>query len=404
LKRMEEAGISLDTPGDNSAYLEMIKTMIDWMTINPLIQSIYTFRKTPLGDVVFVLGPEVDYDHNGVIEGEIEERIPIGTVYEETISEIELAFNGHCSFQEEPTKDKWSYCISAFVPIYGESPDVPDAILGIDFNGASWNEALRIERLKAMGLILGVLVLINALYVGACHYWFSLQKTRQERFDQELAHLDRLNLIGEIAASIGHEVRNPMTTVRGYLQVFGGKPEFEQHQNSLALMIEELDRANSIICEFLSLAKNKRVDFKPCSLNEVLHNIKPLLESEALLRGHNLIMNMEKTPIFLMDTNEIRQLIINLFKNGLEAMKHAGTITIKTYMQGHKACLEINDEGEGISPQVLSELGTPFVTTKEQGTGLGLAVCFRIAEHHKAKIEVTTDTSGTTFVVIFPLT
>lgn len=403
LKRMGHAGISMGTPGDDSAYLEMIHTMVDWMTINPLIQSIYTFRKTPQGDVVFVLGPETDYDHDGVIEGEKEARVPIGTVYQEIIPEIEAAFNGRYSFQEEPMEDKWSYCVSVFVPIGGEYPDGPEAILGIDFDGTSWNAAIRLERMKAIGLVVGILVLINTLYLAFCHYWFDLQKTRQQELDQEIAHLERLNLIGEIAASIGHEVRNPMTTVRGFLQIFHRKKEFAQYQDNLDLMIEELDRANSILTEFLSLAKNKRVDFKPCSLSEVLRIIKPILDTEALLKGHNLVMHMGHTPTFPMDTNEIRQLILNLVRNGLEAMEDHGRITITTYTENNQACLEISDEGKGIAEQVFHKLGTPFLTTKEHGTGLGLAVCFRIAEHHKAKIEVTTGLGGTTFFVRFPL-
>lgn len=403
LERLGHAALTLDTPPDDPSYLNMINVMTDWMKINPLIQSIYTFRKNPQGEVVFILAPETDYDHNGVIEGENEERVPIGTIYKEVIPEIEAAFGGRYSVQDAPTSDKWSYCISVFLPLYGEGSAVPEAVLGIDFDGSDWNENLRLERFKAIGLVFGFLLLINAFYVLVSHYWLDMQKSRQQELDRELAHLDRLNLIGQIAASIGHEVRNPMTTVRGFLQLFQGKKEFRPYRDELALMIEELDRGNSIITEFLSLAKNKTVDFKPCSLNAVLRTILPILQSEALRMNHDLVMDLGNAPTFQMDTNEIRQLILNLYRNGLEAMTKQGKISIKTYTQNSQACLKITDEGGGIAPAVLENLGTPFLTTKENGTGLGLAVCFRIAEHHKAKIEVDTGQSGTTFMVKFPL-
>lgn len=403
LHRMGHAAIDLDTPGDDLIYVEMINTMVDWMKINPLIQSIYTFRQTTQGDVVFILGPETDYDRNGLIEGEKEERVPAGTAYKEVVPEMIEAFQGRYSFQEEPEKDQWSYCVSVYMPIYGKNANIPEAILGIDFDGTSWNEAMRLERLKAIGLLLGFLIMVNALYLALCQYWFNLQKNRQQELDREIAHLDRMNLIGEIAAAIGHEVRNPMTTVRGFLQLFQREQQCEKHQELLALMIEELDRANSIISEFLSLAKNKIVNFKLASLNDLLQTIKPILQSEVLLKGHNLVMNLDHVPNFLIDTNEIRQLILNIFRNGLEAMPKSGTITISTFSQNDQAYLVISDEGEGIAQQVLSNLGAPFVTTKESGTGLGLAVCYRIARHHQAKIDVTTGAGGTTFTVMFPL-
>lgn len=98
---------------------------------------------------------------------------------------------------------------------------------------------------------------------------------------------------------------------------------------------------------------------------------------------------------------EIRQLILNLVRNGLEAMDSAGIITLKTYTEDDKTILAVQDTGTGIPKEVLDKLGTPFVTTKTAGTGLGLSICYRIAERHGAKIEVTTSSEGTTFFVKF---
>jgi len=221
------------------------------------------------------------------------------------------------------------------------------------------------------------------------------------KFKKEMNRLDRLNIIGEMAAGIGHEVRNPMTTVRGFLQYFVLKDEFKKHRASFDLMIEELDRANSIITEFLSLAKNKTVERHPININNLIKNILPLLQADALRLGHEIVYMEEPTHEIYADEKEIRQCILNLVRNGLEAMKTNGTIYIKTLEQNEKVFLTVIDQGECIPSTIMDKIGTPFFTTKDNGTGLGLAVCYRIAERHNAKLEVKTGPEGSEFSLVF---
>ncbi|HWQ61756.1 MAG TPA: ATP-binding protein [Negativicutes bacterium] len=223
------------------------------------------------------------------------------------------------------------------------------------------------------------------------------------KVNEKLSKLDRLNLVGETAASICHEVRNPMTTVRGYLQFLEGKHRFAQDKDALLLMIAELDRANSIITDFLSLAKNKRVDLQPGNLKKVLLAIKPMLEINVLRSGHALDYDLQDTPDIIMDEGEIRQLIINLTQNGLEAMVDPGRIFIRTLVHDNAVLLSLTDAGKGIPPEIMEKLGTPFFTTKDNGSGLGLAVSFRIAERHRASINFTSSPAGTTATVSFPI-
>jgi len=232
-----------------------------------------------------------------------------------------------------------------------------------------------------------------------CWLSASLDITERRKMEQEMARLDRLNLVGEMAASIGHEIRNPMTSVRGFLQMFESK--YSEDKEFLNLMIEELDIANAIITEFLSLAKNKMVELMPQNLNSVLKNMLPLMQATATIQDKSIKLEMERLPDLLLDKKEIRQLILNLVNNGLESMSPGGTITIKTFTEGDKVGLAIRDQGRGIAPEVLNKLGTPFFTTKDMGTGLGLAVCYGIAARHNAKIDVDTSSSGTTFYVRF---
>lgn len=226
--------------------------------------------------------------------------------------------------------------------------------------------------------------------------------TEIKRMENELARLDRLNLIGEMAASIGHEIRNPMTTIRGFMQLLKGWNNDPEWQDYSKLIIEELDRANSIISEFLSLAKNKPVKLQESNLNTIIAAVLPLIRSDSLAKDMNVVFECDDLPLILIDEQEIRQLLLNLSRNGLEAMPPGGTLTIRTYEENDTVVLSIQDQGYGISDEILSKLGTPFVTTKEEGTGLGLAVCYSIAERHNAWIDVNSSEQGTNFRVYFP--
>ena len=219
----------------------------------------------------------------------------------------------------------------------------------------------------------------------------------------KMARQDRLNLMGQMAAGIGHEIRNPMTTVRGYLQLLGMKPEYADRKPTFALMISELDRANAIITEFLSLAQTKRTEQKCRDLNDLLSNIYPLIEADALTQNKQISFIPGEIPNVELNGNEITQLVLNLARNGLEAMLERGCLIVKSYVDDGKVVLAIADEGCGIPPENLRKLGTPFFTTKDSGTGLGLATCYNIVESHNAKMAIDSSSKGTTFYISFPI-
>jgi signal transduction histidine kinase len=225
--------------------------------------------------------------------------------------------------------------------------------------------------------------------------------TERKRLQKEMARLERLHLVGEMAASIGHEIRNPMTTIRGFLQMVNEREDTEKYREYYQLMIEELDRANAIITEYLSMARDKSVDLKPGWLNSSVKALYPLLQADAQYGDKQVQLSLGKPPQLLFDEKEIRQLILNLARNGLEAMQPGGTLTIGTRENNREAELFIKDEGGGLDPMIMEKLGTPFITTKENGTGLGLAVCYSIAKRHNADITIETGAGGTTFSVRF---
>ncbi|PWK14490.1 PAS domain S-box-containing protein [Tumebacillus permanentifrigoris] len=224
--------------------------------------------------------------------------------------------------------------------------------------------------------------------------------TDRVMWEKEMARLERLNLIGEMGAGIAHEIRNPMTTVRGFLQMSKKNATHPLHEY-IELMVSELDRANAIITEFLTLAKNKTTNRETTSLNAIIDAIFPLIQAEALLSDKDVQIELGNVPALELDEKEIRQVILNLALNGLEAMSAGGLLTIRTQVDGADVILEIHDQGPGIPPEMMEKIGTPFVTTKETGTGLGLAVCYSVAARHGAAIEVRTGETGTTFLVRF---
>ncbi len=225
--------------------------------------------------------------------------------------------------------------------------------------------------------------------------------TQQRKVEREMARLGQLNTVGEMAASIGHEIRNPMTAVQGFLQIMGQNEKLIEQQPYFELMLEELGRANSIITEFLSLAKDKMLDLQCRNLNKILTTLAPLLSADAIKDDKYISFVLGDIDDLLLDENEIRQLILNLVRNGLDAMSAGGTISIKTSQEADSVVLAVQDEGGGIAPEIIDKIGTPFLSSKTNGIGLGLAVCYSIVDRHQARMEYETSSKGTIFRVKF---
>ena len=260
----------------------------------------------------------------------------------------------------------------------------------------NFEQTLYLQSEIRLSFILGNVVMV-VIYIYITKNLLADRKIRED-----LKRLDQLHFVGQMAASISHEIRNPMTTVRGYLQYFLGKEPLKPFAPQFSLMIEELDSANRIITEYLSLAKDKSINREMVNIEDVVQDVVSLLKSDAQTAGKGIILKLEDVPSILLDSKEIHQLILNLVLNGLEAMPSGGTITIYTYMKNRNVVLAIQDEGCGIPPGITDQIGIPFITTKESAAGLGLAVCYNIAERHGAKMVFETSDKGTTFYLYTP--
>jgi PAS domain S-box-containing protein len=225
--------------------------------------------------------------------------------------------------------------------------------------------------------------------------------TETKRIEENMARLDKLNVVGQMAAGIAHEIRNPMTTVRGFLQLLSINSEFSEYTDYFETMINELERANTIISGFLSMAKDKVLEAAEENLNSIIGSIAPLIQAEAIMSNKYVKLELEEIPNVMLIENDIRQLILNLVRNGLDASTEGDVLTIRTFVAEDKVVLSVQDNGKGIDKEFLEKLGTPFFTTKENGTGLGLFICYNIAEKNNASIEIDTSKNGTTFSVLF---
>ncbi|MDE4085206.1 ATP-binding protein [Planococcus maritimus] len=237
---------------------------------------------------------------------------------------------------------------------------------------------------------------------GICCVLKNIKEKKQ--YEKELKRLANLDLIGQMAAGISHEIRNPMTTVRGFLQLMVTNEQLQPHAAHFNLMIGELDRANAIITEFLSVGNTRTSDMKMMSINTILEDISPLIKIDTANQNKQIHIYTQEVPELLLNHNEIRQLIINLYRNGLEAMDEGQTLTIGTYPENdNSVVLAVQDQGSGIDPAIIDKIGTPFYTTKDEGTGLGLGICYAVAARHNATITIETGPEGTIFFTKFPV-
>ncbi len=231
---------------------------------------------------------------------------------------------------------------------------------------------------------------------------FFREITEQRKQQAQMDRLERLNLIGQLAAGISHEIRNPLTTVKGFLQLRSTKTYDPDEKEYYDLMISEIDRANIIISDFLSLAKSHNGELREeQDLNQLIYRIFPMIQADAITSNKELILNLNPLPPLRLNENEIRQVLLNLVRNALEVTPERGSVIIRTYKDDSDIVLAVEDQGSGIPEDIQEQIGTPFFTTKESGTGLGIAISMKIAERHNAELVYETGENGTTFKVIF---
>jgi PAS domain S-box-containing protein len=228
--------------------------------------------------------------------------------------------------------------------------------------------------------------------------------TDKKRTEEALMQSEKLSVIGELAAGVAHEIRNPVTVLKGFVQLLSQQRTIPDPYY-INIMQKELDRINQITNEFMALAKPQAIKIKNQNLLELICQVTDFLESEALLQKVELLVEHEETVVWIdCEPNQIKQVLINTIKNGIEAMPDGGKIRIKVKKDLEFIYLFIEDEGRGIPAERIERIGQPFFTTKEQGTGLGLMVSMKIIENHGGGVSIQSQENiGTTVKILMPL-
>jgi two-component system, sporulation sensor kinase B len=229
-----------------------------------------------------------------------------------------------------------------------------------------------------------------------------MEKTRMQK---ELQRAEKMNAIGQLAASVAHEIRNPMTVVKGFLQLFQDNTKLSNTELSyIHLMINEMDRAEAIIHDYLSLAKPDVHQHRFINCLECITSLVDLLSSYALLTNNILIELDAKEEMYVRGSrNELNQVLLNIMKNGIEAMRAGGTLRVGLYKREGHVHIQIEDTGIGMTSEQVNRLGTAFYSLKEKGTGIGLMVSYQLVEQMNGRIEVESiPGKGSTFTLIFP--
>ncbi|GAA0367944.1 PAS domain-containing sensor histidine kinase [Bacillus horti] len=228
--------------------------------------------------------------------------------------------------------------------------------------------------------------------------------TERKKSEELLRKSDMLSVIGQMAAGVAHEIRNPLTSLKGFVQLI----QLEQSYNPkyINIILSELDRINTIVNEFMVLAKPQVVSFEQRNLNKLVLDVVTILETQAILHNCEIITKFSKQDALLMcEENQLKQVFINVIKNSIEAMPKGGKITITIDQPDEQnISVEVTDEGNGIPAERIKRLGEPFYTTKEKGTGLGLMVSYKIIRAHQGHMDIKSVISrGTTVLITLPI-
>jgi nitrogen-specific signal transduction histidine kinase len=240
-------------------------------------------------------------------------------------------------------------------------------------------------------------------WIGSC---VDIEKVRTEQ--QRIFQQEKLALIGQMAAGIVHEIKNPLATIKGFNQIIKSKVQDEKIKSYTQTVENAINDVSRVANEFLSFAKPKQSIVKELYINSLIDSMQLMICSHTFRQGIKTgFFPSEKEAPVVADEGQIKQVILNLCENAIDVLNGVENPILNIYTE-YKASegemvIAVEDNGKGMSPEVAQKIGSPFFTTKEKGTGLGLNVCHQIINAHNGRIEVRSEPEkGTRFTVVFP--
>ncbi|GLV65726.1 two-component sensor histidine kinase [Bacillus mycoides] len=244
-----------------------------------------------------------------------------------------------------------------------------------------------------------------------CVFFFIISHSLLKRFQSyvrtvvkmmsNMKETENLALIGTMSTTIAHEIRNPLTALKGFTQI--QKERNLEDTLSYEIMLQEIERINEFVSELMLLGKPKPTNYEWCNIREILLYVVQLMESYATQYKVKFHLQVDgNLPVINGDDKQLKQVLLNIIKNGIESMPKGGDIQIRAYKKGgENLCISIEDQGFGIENEKIEKIGKAFYTTKENGTGLGLMITYKIIEEHQGSIAIQSSMGVGTKVEIY---
>ena len=422
--------ITLATRADDPKYLELIELEKQWLQVNPHIHDIFTLRQLTADQVVTLVDSETDYDRDGEYSDPHEARNPPGHEFSHQSQQLQTAFAGHASFDDEPQNDRWGTWVTAYAPIYGPRGEL-DGVVGVDFDGTVWISSL----LWARSSVLGFVTILFGTVIGATSVaiWLNadiqqrkavaaeLQRqadTLQAANEQLAAARDSAEAANraksEFLANMSHEIRTPMNGIIGLTELLLNTQLSIEQRRHLELVESSADALMTVLNDILDFSKieaNKlQLDPQPFDLREALGNALKLFGLRAHQRGIELACRVAPNVpgVLVGDVGRIRQVLVNLVGNAIKFTHHGEIVVSAEVVSQNQESLEmrfsVRDTGIGIPAAKLDTIFQPFMqadgstTRKYGGTGLGLTMCNRLVQIMGGRIWVESSPGeGSTF-------
>jgi len=270
---------------------------------------------------------------------------------------------------------------------------------------------LQEKTISVNGVNIHLQLIVTPLYnsddvmAGAIGVFKNIEQIRET--ERRVQHLEALAAIGQIAAGTVHEIRNPLTSIKGFTQLIQNRAE-RKNNTAVAeycvLICQEIDHINTVVTNFLALSRPHDKPFTSLNIVTIVSDVLAFMYGESLLAGITIIYDPPSHPLYIKGSLEkLKEVLINVCRNAFQAMESGGTLSVTITSQTNTVTIDVSDTGCGMTEKTLENLFEAFYTTKETGTGLGLSICQRIIREHGGEIKVASQLNlGSTFSIILP--
>ncbi len=302
-----------------------------------------------------------------------------------------------------------------FAPLRWEEPlgRITDPVLGVveivqDLS-EDYQTIFRIQILVVItsAVLMGALLVVLVFVVKRGEAIIERRAEERLRLKEQLNRAEKLSAMGEMAAGISHEIRNPLGIIRSSAELLKKKVAKIDPANALPdIIVEEATRLNNIITDFINFARPRNPRFSPCRIEDLVSKTLSFLAPQVDEKGYRVEKNYQNPlPEIMADAPMLHQSFLNLFINAMQAMPDGGRIGINIRSEGSRVAIEIDDDGQGIPDDLIHKIWDPFFTTKDKGTGLGLGIVRNIIEAHGGRIQISTrDPHGARVNIELPIT